>query len=473
MSTKRKFTAILTVCLLLLVVSSSQALFKTARASFADQPSAPVPVTIPYSGRLNNADGQPVTNGAYAFAFNLYDTETGGQQLWTEVQEGVVVADGAFNTDLGNVTPIPMALLDGSDLWLSTSVRGPGEAEFAALTPRQRVSPDSPAAPADVAAVGTCPHDHVGEEWTASIPWSNGAFKVYNYANGPSIWGWNGGNGNGIRGYATGTGIGVYGESQDSVGVMGRSTNGAGIEGVSISGSGVLAHSTNSYGLLAYSDNEDGIHVTGAGKNGVRVDSSGDHGVYVASAGWSGVSVGSAAVAGVWVNSAGQDGVLVSTAGWDGVHVVGPVGGSYFGSGKKGDEDFAVLNTGEVRSKVGFATPAQDYAVMMNVQGAKGDYEPGDVLVIRGEQGLTVGQCTLPYATTVVGVYSESPGFLGGQAVNSQADGLPVAVMGIVTVKVSAENGSIHPGDLLVTAATPGYACAAKILRLVPSWARR
>jgi hypothetical protein len=30
--------------------------------------------------------------------------------------------------------------------------------------------------------------------------------------------------------------------------------------------------------------------------------------------------------------------------------------------------------------------------------------------------------------------------------------------MGIVEVKVSAENGPIHPGDLLVTSATPGYA---------------
>jgi len=35
---------------------------------------------------------------------------------------------------------------------------------------------------------------------------------------------------------------------------------------------------------------------------------------------------------------------------------------------------------------------------------------------------------------------------------------IPLAVMGIVQCKVSAENGSIKRRDLLVTSATPGYA---------------
>jgi hypothetical protein len=118
-----------------------------------------------------------------------------------------------------------------------------------------------------------------------------------------------------------------------------------------------------------------------------------------------------------------------------------------------------VLNTGEVRSKVGFATPANDYAVMMNVLGTKSDYEPGDVLVISGDQ--TAGLCAASYSPTVIGVYSAAPGFLGGQTVNDlpeDSNMIAVAIMGIVTVKVSAENGAIHPGDLLVTSSTPGYA---------------
>jgi hypothetical protein len=35
---------------------------------------------------------------------------------------------------------------------------------------------------------------------------------------------------------------------------------------------------------------------------------------------------------------------------------------------------------------------------------------------------------------------------------------VPLAIIGIVPCKVSAENGPIQPGDLLVSASTPGHA---------------
>ncbi len=38
---------------------------------------------------------------------------------------------------------------------------------------------------------------------------------------------------------------------------------------------------------------------------------------------------------------------------------------------------------------------------------------------------------------------------------------MPLAVVGIVPVKVSAENGPIRPGDLLVASSTPGHAMKA------------
>lgn len=452
MSTKAKVLIIIAIGILLFAIGGPQQLYNTALASDSDQEKITPPVTIPYLGRLSDEGGQPVTNGVYAFAFDLYDIETGGQLMWSEVQEGVSVMDGAFTTYLGSVIPIPVALLDGRELWLSTSLHGPGETQFIALTPRQRVSTDSPTVNSNTTTVGTCPHDHVGEVWSANASWSSSAFRVNNSASGPAIWGWNTGGGNGLRGDGWGNGIGVYGEGENSPGVVGRSANGYGVEGVSNSGSGgVWAHSVNGYGIFAHSDTNHSIYVDGAGL----------HGVYVESAGWDGVAVYSAGVAGVWVHSATQDGILIDTAGWDGVHVVGPVGGVAYGSGKKGDEDFAVLNTGEVRSKVGFATPANDYAVMLNVQGEKSDYEPGDVLVIRGDQDQTADLCETTYSTAVIGVYTAAPGFLGGQAVTgeSQNDGnIPVAVMGIASVKVNAENGPIHPGDLLVTSSTPGFA---------------
>jgi hypothetical protein len=38
---------------------------------------------------------------------------------------------------------------------------------------------------------------------------------------------------------------------------------------------------------------------------------------------------------------------------------------------------------------------------------------------------------------------------------------IPLAMIGVVPVKVSAENGPIRPGDLLVASAIPGYAMRA------------
>jgi hypothetical protein len=166
---------------------------------------------------------------------------------------------------------------------------------------------------------------------------------------------------------------------------------------------------------------------------------------------------------GRWVHSAANDGILVDTAGWDGVHVSGPVGGVYYGSGKKGDEDFAVLNTGEVRSKVGFGAPANDFAITMPVEGDRAGYEPGDVLVVSASGKGAAERASVAYSPAVLGVYSAAPAFVGGRSVTGEAQtgGVPVAILGVVTCKVSAENGPIRPGDLLVTSATPGHAMRA------------
>jgi hypothetical protein len=59
-------------------------------------------------------------------------------------------------------------------------------------------------------------------------------------------------------------------------------------------------------------------------------------------------------------------------------------------------------------------------------------------------------------------VYSTAPGFVGGKPVGGAQNGhVPLAVVGIVPVKASAENGPIAPGDLLASAATPGHAMRA------------
>jgi hypothetical protein len=117
----------------------------------------------------------------------------------------------------------------------------------------------------------------------------------------------------------------------------------------------------------------------------------------------------------------------------------------------------------------GTYTAGSDFAEALPAAGGKGSYEPGDVLVLSATQPGAVEKCARPYDNTVIGVYSSRPGFLGADkngATEVRADDIPVAVLGIVPVKVSAENGAIQPGDLLTTSSMPGRAMRCERLDL-------
>jgi thiamine monophosphate kinase len=64
----------------------------------------------------------------------------------------------------------------------------------------------------------------------------------------------------------------------------------------------------------------------------------------------------------------------------------------------------------------------------------------------------------------VAGIYSTQPGFVGrlhpADAETGKTE-VPMAMVGRVPTKVSAENGPIKVGDLLVTSSTLGYAMKA------------
>ncbi len=66
---------------------------------------------------------------------------------------------------------------------------------------------------------------------------------------------------------------------------------------------------------------------------------------------------------------------------------------------------------------------------------------------------------TEPYSTQVAGVFSAKPGILGStHPLQSDENEIPLAMIGIVPCRVTAENGPIHRGDLLVTSSKPGHA---------------
>jgi hypothetical protein len=99
-----------------------------------------------------------------------------------------------------------------------------------------------------------------------------------------------------------------------------------------------------------------------------------------------------------------------------------------------------------------------DYAESVDVTGDRTKYGPGDVMVIDPEHDGKFLKSAEPYSTAVLGIYSTRPGALGRRQISTKnADEIPMAMIGIVPTKVSAENGAIKRGDLLVTSSTPGY----------------
>jgi hypothetical protein len=102
-----------------------------------------------------------------------------------------------------------------------------------------------------------------------------------------------------------------------------------------------------------------------------------------------------------------------------------------------------------------------DYAESVDVLGDRAQYEPGDVMVISSDASSDVTKSTEPYSTSVLGIYSTKPGVVGRRQLSDPklaVKEIPMAMVGIVPTKVSAENGSIHRGDLLVTSSIAGHA---------------
>jgi ethanolamine utilization microcompartment shell protein EutS len=101
-----------------------------------------------------------------------------------------------------------------------------------------------------------------------------------------------------------------------------------------------------------------------------------------------------------------------------------------------------------------------DYAESVDVSGDRNHYGPGDVLVIDPDNPDGFTKSAQRYSTSVAGIYSTKPGVLGRKSTDSDKlkTEVPMAMIGIVPTKVSAENGPIKSGDLLVTSATLGHA---------------
>lgn len=208
------------------------------------------------------------------------------------------------------------------------------------------------------------------------------------------------------------------------------------IDGVTFSsgGIGVQGNATNPQGGI-------GVHGQASGTNA--------NGVSGTALGTSGPGIG---VVGQTFSPNGIGGLFDNAAG--GNILVG-------GVGQPETTVFRVDGRGTVFADGGFRPFGADFAESLAVKGSREHYAPGDLLVIdpSGERRLSLAGT--PYSTLVAGIYSTKPGVVASQhQMDDPAMGneVPLAVVGIVPCKVTAENGPIAVGDLLVTSSTLGRA---------------
>jgi len=374
-----------------------------------------------YQGYLEE-DGVPA-NSFYDLWFGLYQTETTSTWLADCFDlagaefDDIHVEDGFFTVSI-ICQPSNSEWFNGDNLWLQPWVSPAGTGTWTSL-PRQPIS-TAPYAfsliPGAIVRGGVASSSaalSVTQTYDASP--SDSAFGIYGY--GPDV--------------------GIYGESGDT-GVQGFGLN-TGVRGES----GYI-------GVYGWSDGPTGIGVSGYATN-VGVEGTGYYGVqadgHIAFRGYS----NDGNLIELWDKSPSYNRrFYVSNAG-----DVYADGGYRCGNNINDSNGSGDLSETEIEPCLYDNWPA-DFAEVLP---AAGEMEPGDVLVI-GTDGQ-LAQSDTPYAANVMGVYSTRPSYVGGAQFLGQEGYAPLAVMGVVPVKASAENGPIVPGDLLVASSTPGHAMRA------------
>ena len=82
---------------------------------------AQIPRTLSYQGMLLDDAGSPKPDNTYTFTFLLYNSESGGGPIWTEIKD-LSVEQGLFYTVLGDPTPFADSLRFDRPYWLGIKV---------------------------------------------------------------------------------------------------------------------------------------------------------------------------------------------------------------------------------------------------------------------------------------------------------------------------------------------------------------
>ncbi|NIN67860.1 MAG: hypothetical protein GTO63_24770 [Anaerolineae bacterium] len=380
---------------------------------------ASVASKINYQGRLTDPGGAPL-NGTFDMRFQIYDDQTSGTLLWDSGVMAVDVDHGLFNVELA----VDQADFDGQELWLMIYVEGDW------LSPRQ-----------ELVAVPYALSLRPGATVRGDLPSSAVLYVELEgfHTSGKAISG-SVATGSAVRGEATG-GYGVVGVSADNHGVYGSSSDKAGVYG----SSSALPTYYNLYTPGVYGSSQNGAGVYGRGVN----------------AGYRGVGVFGQGEGGPGGKFMTYTGNIIE--GWQDVLGNHLILERRFKVDTDGDvyadrAYYCGLSTGCFNSGTG-----ADVAERIDATEA---LEPGDVVEIDPDNPGHFRKAATPLSSTVAGVVSANPAVTMGNAFDPESDQWNddrplLALVGIVTVKASAENGPIQPGDLLASSMIPGYAMRA------------
>jgi hypothetical protein len=248
-----------------------------------------------------------------------------------------------------------------------------------------------------------------------------------------------------IVGQTAGLGVPIAGVSTVASGGV------AGVEGIvySTSGVGLLGYAAagtgSTTGVKGQVFSPDGYALLGQSYNGLG------YGLVAYGVGSTCTSAGCVPVAGGVGNAA------LLQAGVGGNIVIGQV----VNTSKVATTVFRVDATGKGFFDGGTATSGADFAESVDVEGEPSSYAPGDLMTVDPTRDRQFKQVSEPYSTLVAGIYATKPGILAmphGTDDPRLASEIPLALVGIVPCKVTAENGPIHRGDLLVSSSTVGHA---------------
>jgi len=125
-----------------------------------------VPDKMNFQGRLLDANKNP-KSGTFSMVFSIWDSETGGTQIWSETQTNVQVTNGMFSVQLGAVNGLTANVFSNDTRWLQIQIGSE------VLSPRERLvtSPYSfRASAAESVTAGAITDSEVSD--TANISWT-------------------------------------------------------------------------------------------------------------------------------------------------------------------------------------------------------------------------------------------------------------------------------------------------------------